>query len=133
MKLKLFVFLGIFSLLLVSFSAVLLVTKNVSGFDMFGSKKVDCVPYNVFLEKGEKDYSVKISWLTKAKCFGFVQYGMDSKDIDMIGVGSNSKAKEHSVIIEKISPSEKYFFLINSDDQTYGNGGVPLEFVLNNL
>jgi len=51
----------------------------------------------------------------------------------MIGVDSNSKSKEHSVEIEKISSSEKYFFLINSDNQTYGNNGVPLEFSLKNL
>jgi len=126
-------FLGIFSLLLISVSAVLLVTKNVSGFDMFGSSKVDCVPYNVFLEKGSKDYSIKITWVTKAKCFGFVQYGLDQKSMEMIGVDSNSKSKEHSVEIEKISSSEKYFFLINSDNQTYGNNGVPLEFSLKNL
>ncbi len=135
MKVKLFVFLGVFSVLIVSVSAILLVAKNVSSFDMFGSNDNECVPYNVFVEKGSKDYSVNISWSTKNKCFSFVQYGLDEKSINMIGVdsSSSSKSKEHLVVLEKVSPIDRYFFLINSDNQTYGNNGIPLEFSFSNL
>ncbi|MHC1716525.1 MAG: hypothetical protein AB9915_01335 [Candidatus Dojkabacteria bacterium] len=135
MKINKFFFVGAIGIFLILTSVILLVTKNVSGFDIFSSVKNDCVPYNVFVEKGNKDYSVSILWSTKAKCFGFVQYGMDQSNLESIGVDmiSNSKSKSHSVTIEKISSSEKYFFLINSDSQTYGNNGIPLEFTLSAL
>lgn len=135
MKTNMFLITAVVGVVLVSISGVLLVVKNVSGFDMFGSTKYDCVPYNVLVQKGSKDFSVDITWSTKQKCFGFVQYGTDTNDIKMIGVDTTSeyKTKRHTVTIEKIASSERYFFLINSENQTYGNGGVPLEFTLSSL
>jgi len=135
MKSNMFLITAVVGVVLVSISGVLLVVKNVSGFDMFGSTKYDCVPYNVFVQKGTKDFSVDISWSTKQKCFGFVQYGTDAEDISMIAVDGTSeyKAKRHIVTIEKIASSERYYFLINSENKTYGNGGVPLEFTLSSL
>ena len=127
--------LGLIGIVSISFSSVLLLTRNVVGFDVIGISSRDCVPYNVFIEKGEKDYSVEIKWSTKAECIGFVQYGRDRSNLDMVAVDltNKSKSKEHTVSIGQLLSSEIYYFLINSQEQAYGNNGVPLEFILGNL
>lgn len=111
------------------------VVREVGGFDLFGSKSTGCAPYNVFITEGEENYSVEIEWSTKDKCFGFVQYGSDSNDMKLIGVdlADNSQSKEHRVVLKSILSTERYYFLINSDDQEYGLNGIPLEFVFKDL
>jgi hypothetical protein len=132
---NIFYILGLIGILSISFSSVLLLTKNVVGFDVIGVSSRDCVPYNVFIERAEKDHTVNIKWSTKAECIGFVQYGRDRSNLDMVAVDltNKSKSKEHIVSIGQLLSSEIYYFLINSQEQAYGNNGVPLEFILGNL
>lgn len=126
---------GSIGVLFLSIGSILLIAKNVSGFEISGFSKNDCVPYNVFIQNGEKDHSVSIVWSTRKECIGFVQYGEDRTNLDLIAVDleNKSKSKEHSVVIEKLLNSKKYFFLINSQEQPYGNNGTPLEFILEDL
>ena len=135
MNRKGFYIMGIVAIGVVSLASVILVTKNVVGFDVVGISTRDCVPYNVFIQKGRKNYSAQISWSTKAECVGFVLYGRDRSNLDMVAVDleNKSKSKEHTVFIEELLSSEIYYFLINSQEQAYGSNGVPLEFVLENL
>lgn len=135
MNRKVFYIAGGISIVLVSLASILLITRRVVGFDVVGISTRDCVPYNVFIEKGEKNYSVSIKWSTKAECIGFIQYGRDRYNLDMVAIDldSKSKSKEHIVRIEQLLSKEVYYFLINSQEQAYGNNGVPLEFMLNNL
>lgn len=135
MNRKIFYILAAFSIVIISMSSILLITKNVIGFDTVGFAERNCVPHNIIIERGEKDYSVNISWSTKAECVGFVQYGRDMGNLDMVLVDlvNKSKSKNHSVVVEKLLSEEVYYFLINSDEQAYGKNGVPLEFVLGNL
>jgi hypothetical protein len=35
--------------------------------------------------------------------------------------------------LEQLLTTESYYFLINSQEQVYGNEGVPLEFILEEL
>lgn len=135
MNRKVFYIVGGISIVLVSLASILLITRRVVGFDVVGISTRDCVPYNVFIEKGEKNYSVSIKWSTKAECIGFIQYGRDRYNLDMVAIDldSKSKSKEHIVRIEQLLSKEVYYFLINSQEQAYGNNGVPLEFMLNNL
>ncbi len=132
---KVFYILGIFSFILVSVSSFLLITKNVVGFDIGGASSDSCVPYNVILERGSKDHSLKIYWSTKEKCIGFVQYGRDANNLDLVSVDlvNMNKSKEHVVTLEQLMSKEIYYFLINSQEIPYGNGGVPLQFVLDSL
>jgi hypothetical protein len=112
-----------------------LVTRNADGFDIAGVSERDCVPYNVFIMKGEEDFSVDIKWSTKAECVGFVIYGRDRGNLDMVAIDrvNESQSKEHIVTLEQLLTTETYYFLINSQEQGYGNDGVPLEFVLEEL
>jgi hypothetical protein len=131
---RVFILVGI-AVLLISISSVLLITTNVIGFDILGTTSNDCVPYNVFVRRGPRNYSVEIVWATKAECVGFVQYGKSRDNLDMVGIDliNTRKSREHSVTIEQLLTTETYYFLINSQEQAYGNNGVPLEFVLENL
>ena len=132
---KKFYILGGIAILLIAVSSVLLITTNVVGFDILGSTNNDCVPYNVFVRKGSKNFSVDILWSTRAECIGFVQYGKNRDNLDMVAVDvvNTRKSNEHKVTIEKLLTTERYYFLINSQEQAYGNNGVPLEFVLDDL
>jgi hypothetical protein len=131
---RLYILMGI-AILLISVSSVLLISTNVIGFDILGTTTNDCVPYNVFVKRGSKNYSVDIVWSTRSECIGFVQYGRSRDNLDMVGIDviNTRKSREHSVTMEQLLTTETYYFLINSQEQAYGNGGVPLEFVLEAL
>ena len=132
---KIFYIGGAISVLVISIASILLITKNVVGFDVQGFSIRDCVPYNVFIRKGEEEHSANIVWSTKAECIGFVQYGRDSSNLDMVSVDlvNKSKSKDHIVTISQIMSTDIYYFLVNSQEQAYGSSGAPLEFVLGNL
>ena len=131
---RFYILIGV-SVFLIAVSSALLITSNVIGFDILGTTSNDCVPYNVFVSRGEKNFSVDIVWSTKAECVGFVQYGRNRDNLDMVAVDvvNMRKSTEHSVTLEQLLTTEVYYFLINSQEQAYGNNGVPLEFVLENL
>ncbi len=128
-KIYLFSFAAI-GIVVMAISLVLFITKEVGGFDIFDSSSNKCTPYNVFINKGDKDYSVEISWFTKEKCIGFVQYSKDSSNMNLIGVDltSDVNSKSHNVVLENLLTTERYFFVINSGDEVYGTEGIPLEF-----
>jgi hypothetical protein len=132
---KTFFIIGAISIVVVSVISVLLVTKSVVGFDIAGVSERDCVPYNVFILKGENDFSVDITWSTKAECVAFVLYGRDRSNLDMVAVDlvNKNKSRDHIVTLDQLLTTEVYYFLINSQEQAYGNNGVPLEFILENL
>ena len=135
MKFKIFgMFLGI-ALVIVSISTFLFFKSNVRSYDSLFAKQEGCTPYNLFVEKGDDDFSVRIRWMTKEKCVGFVQYGLDRDDLNRIGldVENITKAIEHEVVLKKLLAKERYFFIINSDNKGYAREGAPLEFLLEDL
>lgn len=134
-KRKTFYIIGAISIVVISIVSVLLVTRNVVGFDVAGVSEGDCVPFNVFVMKGDNDFSAEIAWSTKAECIGFVLYGKDRGNLDMVAVDlvNKNKSKVHLVSLDQLLTSEVYYFLINSGEQAYGKNGIPLEFVLENL
>jgi hypothetical protein len=92
-----------------------------------------CVPYNVEVSKSDQ-YQATIIWNTVDECLGYVTYGDSRKDLDFIAVDSKSlTAKAHAVTVNKLLPSQTYYFLIYSGDKAYGNKGVPLSFSLSSL
>lgn len=111
------------------------VTNNAVSFDIAGATERDCVPYNVFVMRGENDFSVNIEWSTRAECVGFVLYGRDRGNLDMVAVDlvNKTRSTEHIVTLDQLLTTEVYYFLINSQEQLYGNNGVPLQFVLEEL
>jgi hypothetical protein len=113
----------------------LLLKEDKGEFDVKGVAEKNCVPYNIFIMPGETDYSVEISWKTKSECIGFVLYGKDRGNLDMVGVDlvNESSSREHNVTIDSLLSKERYYFLVNSQDQAYGNNGSPLEFVIEDL
>lgn len=132
---KTFILTGVIGILLVGVSSTLILVKNTFGSSIFDTSNKDCVPYNVFVKKGDTDYSVTISWSTRKECVGFVQYGNSRDELDLVAVDLTNKtmAKSHSVIIDQLFPTQKYYFLINSNESSYGYNGTALDFSLSSL
>lgn len=117
-------------------SIFLLVKKDsVGSFDTLYEPQNECTPYNLFVEKGEDEFSVVIKWKTTGKCSGFVQYGIDRNELDRVGfdVEGNLKISEHQVVLQKLLTKSRYYFLINSESKGYGNNGVALEFMISEM
>lgn len=132
---KTFILTGFVGILLVGISSCILFVNTTFGSDILALAEKSCVPYNVFVEKGSAEYSVKINWNTRKECVGFIQYGSDRNNLDLVGVDLENKAKSkiHSVTIEKLLTTQRYYFLINSDEKSYGYNGSALDFSLENL
>jgi len=122
-------------IVVVSISIVLLLKKNVRGFDSVFVVPNDCTPFNLFVSKGEEEFSAKIVWETKGKCMGFVQYGLDRNSLEKVGIDTvyEYRSQKHEVVLEKLLTKDKYYFLINSDNIGFGSNGKPLEFILEDL
>lgn len=135
MNKRVFTVTAIVSFFIVIITTGIILTKGVKSFDLFGNLKRDCVPYNVFISKGDVEYSANISWLTKGECIGFIIYGNEREYLNMVGVDleNSVKSKEHKVILEKLVVSDNYYFLINSEEKSYGFNGSQIEFSLGNL
>jgi len=116
-------------------SGLFLLFSKGDELEVKGIAEKDCVPYNIFVMPGENDYSVEISWKTRSECLGFVLYGQNRGNLDMVGVDlvNESSSKDHNVTIDGLLRKERYYFLVNSQDQAYGNNGSPLEFVIEDL
>jgi hypothetical protein len=127
--------LSVVAFLLLGVGLFLLFSKDIEKLEVKGVAERDCVPYNIFVMPGDNDYSVEISWKTRSECLGFVLYGQDRGNLDMVGVDlvNASSSREHNVTIDGLLRRERYYFLVNSQDQAYGNNGSPLEFVIENL
>jgi hypothetical protein len=127
--------LSVVAFLLLAGGLFLLFSKDIEKLEVKGVAERDCVPYNIFVMPGDNDYSVEISWKTRSECLGFVLYGQDRGNLDMVGVDlvNASSSREHNVTIDGLLRKERYYFLVNSQDQAYGNNGSPLEFVIENL
>jgi hypothetical protein len=131
---NIFVITSIVSFCVVVACSILLLTRKAGGFSLFSSDN-SCTPYNVFVSKGAEDYSVVVEWYTKGKCVGFVRYGKDMNSMENISLDSlgGNRGNFHRVVIDKVVTSKKYYYLIISGEQSYGNNGSPLEFVLDEL
>jgi hypothetical protein len=127
--------LSVVAFLLLGVGLFLLFSKDIEKLEVKGIAERDCVPYNIFVMPGDNDYSVEISWKTRSECLGFVLYGQDRGNLDMVGVDlvNASSSREHNVTVDGLLRRERYYFLVNSQDQAYGNNGSPLEFVIENL
>lgn len=131
MRKKLYIFTGVL--------AVVLVLATFFVFKVFGSENLlsvsGCTPYNVKIERGEDSKSVFISWLSKEKCSGYILYGSEMKDLNMVGVDlkNDIESKNHIVEIKSLVSSKLYYFSIISDGMSYGKEGLPLQFSINSL
>ena len=131
MRKKLYIFTGVL--------AVVLLLATFFVFKVFGSENLlyvsGCTPYNVKIEKGKDENSVYISWLSKEKCSGYILYGSEMKDLNMVGVDlvNEVESKNHMVEVNSLVSSKLYYFSIISDGMSYGKEGLPLQFSINSL
>jgi len=134
-KSRLFIITGFLGLFIVGIATTLIFVKNTFGSDILATAKKDCVPYNIFVAKGAQEYSVNITWSTKKECVGFVQYGSQRDSLDLVIVDQKNKvkSKSHEVVIEKLLTTQKYYFLVNSDNTAYGYNGTALDFSIKTL
>ncbi len=131
MRKKLYIFIGVL--------AVVLVLGTFFVFKVFGSENLlyvsGCTPYNVKIERGEEKSSAYISWLSKEKCSGYILYGSEMKDLNMVGVDlvNEVESKSHIVEVKGLVSTKLYYFSIISDGMSYGKEGLPLQFSLISL
>lgn len=132
---KIFLITGFLGIFIVGLSLSLLFVKNTFGSNIFASLKRDCVPYNIFIEKGEQEYSAVVRWSTRKECVGFVQYGSQRDNLGLVGVDQTNRvrSKVHEVTLEKLLTTQRYYFLINSDEVAYGYNGKAVDFSLADL
>ncbi|MDD3474532.1 MAG: fibronectin type III domain-containing protein [Candidatus Dojkabacteria bacterium] len=125
--------------IIVILSVILLILGVVTifAFKVRGSSNMDlvsgCVPYNVVISR-EGDYKANISWSTEDDCLGYISYGDGRETLDFLALDiEDLSSRSHTVVIEKLLPSQTYFFVINSGENMYGNKGLPLSFSLSSL
>ena len=114
-----FSFVAIFWL---SQNAILLGTKAAAGKE----------PKNVQISN-VTDTSFTVSYLTDDRVLGTVSFGSSATlgsialdDQDQIA-GKPFPHRIHHITITKLNPSTRYYFSINSDDQTYTDNEAPYE------
>ena len=95
----------------------------------------DCTPYNVDISKGGHENTVEISWESKKPCSGYLLYGGEMKDLDMVGVDLENEAegRYHIVEIKELLTSKRYYFTIISNGVSYGKDGLPIQFTIDSL
>lgn len=71
------------------------------------------------------DNSFSITYQTDALTTGSVNYGA-SKELGNTEE-ENIPKNIHSITVEKLSPDTKYYFIVNSGQNTFLNNGVPFE------
>ncbi len=131
MRKKLYLFTGVL--------AVVAVLATFFVFKVFGSESLlyvsECTPYNVKIERGKEENSVYISWLSKEKCSGYILYGSEMKDLNMVGVDlvNEVESKNHMVEVKSLVSSKLYYFSIISNGMSYGKEGLPLQFSIISL
>lgn len=87
-----------------------------------------CVPYDLQTESDR--FSTTITWKTTQQCAGYVEYDLTSKSTDGEKVYSPDgilPVSEHSVTINDLKPSTKYYIWVFSNGEPYGNDGMPVE------
>ena len=94
-----------------------------------------CNPYNVLIQKGEKENSVEISWKSKEKCSAYILYGTEMKNLSLVAIDleGDLRGKNHKVVINSLLSSKMYFFSIVSGGITYGKDGLPISFSISSL
>lgn len=124
----------IFTIFVVLCFVVYFFVFRVSGSS--SSMNIDgCNPYNVEINKGDKEHSVEISWKSKKECSAYIIYGSEMKNLNLIGIDLNNeiKSREHVVILNSLVSSKTYFFSIVSEGITYGKNGLPISFSISSL
>ena len=121
------------SVLFILLGVILVFVFKVQGSNESSSIS-GCTPFNVELSRGENDFQLFIDWNTQDECLGYVMYGDDRESLDLIAIDTQKlSSKSHRVAINKLLTSKTYYFVIQSDDITYGDKGIPLSFSLSSL
>ncbi|KKP66167.1 MAG: hypothetical protein UR61_C0003G0005 [candidate division WS6 bacterium GW2011_GWE1_34_7] len=131
MRKRIYIFTGVLT--------VVFVLATFFVFKVFGSENTiyvtDCTPYNVKIEKGEKENTVDIYWESREKCSGYLLYGSEMKDLGMVGVDLENEveSRQHYVNIQNLVSTKRYYFSIISNGMSYGKDGLPLQFSIISL
>lgn len=74
------------------------------------------------------DSSFTVIWSTQQQTTGFVQWGESENKLDQTASTEiETKSYLHSSTVSGLRPNRKYYFKINSNGNTYGNGQSPWE------
>ena len=86
-----------------------------------------CTPINFKKEKKENDYY--LSWATNELCTGYVKYGLDQNNFPYLGLDIQGvvAVKDHQVKLSGVEQGSKFYFIIISNEKTFGIGNLPVE------
>lgn len=86
----------------------------------------NCNPIN--FRKEDRGGVFYLLWETKEDCLGWVKFGVNNDKFPYYGVNNNGqvKTKNHEIRLSGIEKGNTYYFVILSDDKTYGKDGLPL-------
>lgn len=76
------------------------------------------------------DTSATISWTTDKETSSFILWGESQGSVNKPEqeTESNTKYFTHSITVSGLKPNKTYFYKINSEGDTFDNGGIPWEF-----
>jgi hypothetical protein len=103
-----------------------------SGDDKAQFKYVgDSTPVEVSLAKVDED-CFHVDWSTKEKTIGYIKYGAQEDQINMIQKTREGMifTDEHEVEVCDLEKGKKYYLVIVSDNISYGEKGKPLSIEL---
>ncbi len=91
-------------------------TSNVGG----------CSPTKFRQEKNGEEYF--LFWTTLDECTGYVKYGNTAEAFPYLAVDQQGvvKVREHEVKLSGITKGSTYYFVIFSNEKSFGNEGRPL-------
>lgn len=92
---------------------------------------IGCRPYNFNKEIINNEYYLK--WETKDECSGYVRYGSSDVDFPYLGLDEQGvvKIREHKVSLKSLNNGDTYYFVIFSDEKSYGVENSPLKISFN--
>lgn len=86
----------------------------------------DCSPFNLSKNYNKIENLVEVSWQTKEKCLGYLDYGLYINNLSFQAFPTDLNPKtKHSVTFE-VKESNSYYFVIVSEKTAYGINGTPI-------
>ena len=87
----------------------------------------DFMPRDVIVYK-ITNISATLEFFTGQEAQSIVEYGVSADKMNLIAP-ETQRTKNHSIVLNSLTPSTTYYFQIKIGDKVFNNGGVPWTFV----
>lgn len=107
-------------------SLFMLLISVIWAYLDINSKRVSvegCVPFNTDVESDGEE--VLVTWETEEECAGYIRYGKDNEELDLVSISSDIKSKKHTATILREAKID-YYVVVVSDESVYGVDNKPI-------